>query len=106
VSVRRDGFRVMECQTVFRPETVRIGCENGGKLRFGRFGGRNLFDEKFHLLPHAPANDDVIAVKPGGPPCAVKDLVPDVVLDQALQLLLAWRPVPRPRKSVAEVFDP
>ena len=96
----------MECQTVFRPETFRIGCENGGKLRFGRFGGRNLFDEKFHLLPHAPANDDVIAVKPGAPPCAVKDFVADVVLDQALHLLLARRPAPRPRKSVAESFDP
>jgi len=44
--------------------------------------------------------------RPAGSALAVEHLVANVVLDEALQFLLARRPPPRPRKSVAEVGDP
>ena len=72
---------------------------------FGRFRDGNFFGKKFHLLPHAAPNDDVVAVKPSGSACAVEDLVTDIVLDQAIQFLLARRPPPSLRKAIAKIGD-
>ena len=47
----------------------------------GWFRDGNFFGKKFHLLPHAPPNDGVVAIKPGGPACAVEDFVTNVVFD-------------------------
>ena len=69
------------------------------------FRDGNFFSKKFHLLPHAPPNYGVVAVKPGGPACAVEDLVTDVVFDQAIQFFLARRPPPSLRKAIAKIGD-
>ena len=102
----RTEKHVMERKAVFGPETIRIGGEKGRKLAFGRFGDRNLFGQKLHLLPHAAADDDVIAIKPGCSSRAVEDFVANIILDQVLQFLLARRSPPRPRKSIRKVGDP
>src|SRR4030081_1108535 len=91
---------------ILGPEAFRIGREIGGKLVIGWLGCGHFLRQKFHLLPHAAAYDDIAAVQAGRSALAVEDLVADVVLDQALQFLLARRPPPGSRKSVAEVGDP
>jgi hypothetical protein len=57
-------------------------------------------------LPHAAADDDVVAIKPRCSSRAVEHFVADIVLDQVLQFLPARLSPPRPRKSVREVGDP
>src|SRR5690349_2371045 len=96
----------MECELVLGAEAFRICRQIGRKLLIARLGCGHVLGEKFHLLPDAAANDDVVALQAGGSALAVEDLVADIVLDQALQFLLTWRPSPRSRKSVAEVGDP
>src|SRR5690242_6263443 len=67
-------------------------------LRRGDFLG-----QKFHLLPHPPAYHDVVEVKSQILPGPVEHLVPDVVLDQPLLLLLAWRSLPGTREPISQV---
>ena len=96
----------MECDLILGSKALRIGRKIGGKLLIARLGCGHVLGQKFHLLPHTTAYDDVVPVQAGCSALAVEHLVADVVLDQALQFLLARRPPPRPRKSVAEVGDP
>ena len=96
----------MECHTVICSEALWMGLEKIYELRFGWFGDGNFFGKKFHLLPHAAANDGVVAVKPRRPACAVEDLIADVVFDQAIQFLLARRSPPSLREAIPKIGDP
>ena len=96
----------MECDLILGSKALRIGRKIGGKLLIGRLGCGHVLGHKFHLLPHTTAYDDVVPVQAGRSALAVEHLVANVVLDQALQFLLARKPPPRPRESVAEVGDP
>jgi hypothetical protein len=53
-------------------------------------------------LPHTTANDEVVAVQARRPAFAIENLVADVILYQALQLLLGRRPPPGASESVGE----
>ena len=79
---RRAQEDVTECQPVLGPKPLRIGCEIGRELLFARLRGSHVLGEKFHLLPHAAANDDVVAVQARRPALAIENLVADVVLDR------------------------
>jgi len=78
----------MECKLILGSEALRIGREIRRKLLVTRLGYRHVIREKFHLLSHAAANDDVVAVQTGRSALAVEYLIPDIVLDQSLQFLL------------------
>ena len=78
----------MERQSVLGPEPLRVRCEIGRELLVARLRGSHVLGEEFHLLPHAPANEEIVAVEARCLAFAVENLVADVVLDEALQLLL------------------
>ena len=78
----------MECQMILRPEAFRIGLKIGGKLRLARFWDGRIFREELHLLPHAAADDDVVAVKASRAALAVEHFVANIVINEALQFLL------------------
>ena len=84
----------MEGQPVLGPKPFRIGCEIGRELFIARLCGSHVLGEEFHLLPHAAANDEVVAVEAGRPAFAIENLVADVILDEALQFLLGRRAPP------------
>ena len=79
---------VAERQPILGAKALRVGCQIGRELFVARVRGSHVLGEKFHLLPHAPADDEVVAVKARRPAFAVENLVADVVLDEALQFLL------------------
>ena len=87
---RRAGAEidVTERQPVLGPEPLRVGREVGRELLLGRLRGSHVLGDELHLLPQAAADDDVVAVEARRPAFAIEDLVADVILDQALQLLL------------------
>ena len=93
---------MMECQPVLGAETFRIGREIGRELLIARLCGSHVLGEEFHLLPHTAANDDVVAVQARRPAFAIENLVADVILDEALQLLLGRRAPPGASESVCE----
>ena len=93
----------MEGQPVLGPKPFRIGCEIGRELFVARLRGSHVLGEKFHLLPHAAANDEIVAVEARRPAFAIENLVADVILDEALQLLLGRRAPPGASESVREV---
>ena len=72
------------------------------ELRVGRRGldGRVL-DEELELLPQTPPDDRVVAVEAQREGLARSDLLPDVVVDQALQLLCGRWPLPGPARTPA-----
>ena len=76
-------------QPVLGAEPFGIGRQIGRELFFARLRGSHVLDEKFHLLPHTAANDEVVAVEPRRLSFAVENLVADLILDEAVQLLLA-----------------
>ena len=94
-----------ECQPILGPEPFRIGCKIGRELFVARLRGSHVLGEEFHLLPHAAANDDVVAVQARRPAFAIENLVADVVLDEALQLLLGRRTPPGAGEPVGEGGD-
>ena len=77
----------------------------GRELFFARLSASHVLGEKLHLLPDAPANDDVVAVEARGAALAVEYLVADVVFDEAVQLLLRRRTPPGARESVGKIGD-
>ena len=92
----------MECQPVLGPKPFRIGCEIGRELFIARLCGSHVLGEEFHLLPHTAANDDIVAVQARRPAFAIENLVADVILDEALQLLLGRRTPPSTSELVCE----
>ena len=96
----------MERQAVLGPKPLRIGCKIGRELFIARLCGGHVLGEKLHLLPHAAANDDIVAVQAGRSALAIEHLVANVVLDEALQFLLARRAPPCAGETVREVGDP
>jgi hypothetical protein len=83
----------MECEPVLGPEPFRVGCQEGCELLVARIHGSRVLCKEFHLLPHAAASDNIIAVEAGRPAFAVENLVADVVFDEELQLPLGRRQV-------------
>ena len=77
----------------------------GRELVIARLYGRHVLGEEFHLLPHTAANDDVVAVETRRPPFPIENLVADVILDQAFQLLRGRRPPPRTGEPVRQRGD-
>ena len=75
---------LMECQPILGPKPFRIGCEIGRELLVARLCGSHVLGEEFHLLPHAAANDDIVAVEARRPAFAIENLVANVVLDRGL----------------------
>ena len=96
---------MMEGQPVLGPKAFRIGREIGRELFVARLCGGHVLGEELHLLPHAAANDEVVAVQARRPAFAIENLVADVILDQALQFLLGRRPPPRAGESVGQGGD-
>ena len=103
---RRAQKHLMECETVLRLETLRVGRKIGGKLRLAGFRDRGIFGKKFHFLPHAAADNDIVAVEAGCPALAVEHFIANVVVDKTLQFLLARRAPPRASKTVREIVYP
>ena len=102
VALKKD---MMERQPVLGPEPFRIGREIGRELLVARLCGSHVLGEEFHLLPHAAANDDVVAVEARRPAFAIENLVADVILDEALQFLLGRRAPPSASETVGEGGD-
>jgi hypothetical protein len=71
-------------------------------LFIARLDGSHVLGEEFHLLPHTAANDAVIAIQPRRPAFSVENLLPNVILYEALQLLVCRRALPRAPKSICE----
>src|SRR6202521_5946742 len=96
----------MECQMIFSPEALRVSLKIGSKLLLVRLRRRYIFGEKLHFLPHAAANDDVVSVQAGRSALAVEHFVANVVIDEALQFLLARRAPPRTGEAVRQIGNP
>ena len=90
----------MEGQTFLGSELLRMRCQIIGKLFLARLDCGDVLGEEFHLLPDAAANDDIVAVQSGRSSFAIENLFADVIIDQALQFLLAWRTPPRPGEPI------
>ena len=90
----------MKRQPILGPKPLRIGCQMGRELFIAWLRGRHVLGEEFHLLPHAAANDEVVAVQPRGPSFAIENFVANVILDEALQFLFGRRAPPGAGKSV------
>ena len=95
----------MECEPVLGPEPFRVGCQEGRELLVARLRGSRVLGEEFHLLPHAAANDDIVAVEARRPAFAIENLVADVALDEDLQFLLGRRTPPGASETVGEVVN-
>ena len=78
----------MECKLILNSKSFRTGREIGRKLLVARFRDGHILGEKLHFLSHAAANDDVVAVETCRSALAVEYLIPNVVVDEALQFLL------------------
>ena len=94
---------MLEGEAVLGPKPLGIGCQIGRELFFGCLGGSRVLGEKFHFLPHAAANDHIVAVEARRPAFAIENLLADVILDESLQLLFGRRPPPSASESVREV---
>ena len=71
--------------------------------RRGQVAG--VLDEELHLLPQPPPDDRVVAVEAHRDGLARRDLLLDVIVDQALQLRPGGRPLPCPREPGGQVLD-
>src|SRR6478672_11202187 len=87
----------------WRPPSVeragfRDDCALAQELKFKGFlrvlRGGILFGQKFHFLPHAPANDDVVTVKPRSPAGAVIAGIPRS---------LSWRENPNHWRAITRL---
>ena len=94
---------MLERQPVLGAKPLRIGCQIGRELFVAWLRGSHVLGEKFHLLPHAPANEEIVAVQARRLAFAIENLVANLVLDEALQFLLGRRTPPGPREPVCEV---
>ena len=54
---------VLERQPVLGAKPLRVGCQIGRELFFARVRGSHVLGEKLHLLPHAPADEEIVAVE-------------------------------------------
>jgi hypothetical protein len=84
---------------------VGVRLEPGLELGLGRWEClRGVLHEKLELLPEAPPNDGVLAVETHRSGLTRGHLLADVVVDEALQLLLrGWTP-PGPGKARGQVL--
>jgi hypothetical protein len=92
-------------QAFFGPEALGMGRQIGGQLFLARLHGGHVLDDEFHLLSHAAANDDIVAVQARRSAFAIEHLVANVVLDKALQFLLGRRTLPRAGETVRQGGD-
>jgi len=92
---------VMERQSVVGAKPLGVGRQIGGELFFGRVRRSHVLGEKLHLLPHTPADEEVVAIEARGSSLAVENLVADFFLDEAQQLLLRRRAPPSSREPSA-----
>ena len=77
------------------------------ELFVGRLGeGRDIFRDKFKLLPQTPANDRVILVEAEGNRFAGENFFANIVADQTFQFACARRPSPGSIEGVLERLDP
>ena len=67
--------------------------------------GRDVLEDEFHLLPHPPPDDAVVAIQADGQGLAVVDLVADEVFDQPLRFLFGRRPLPCFRERRDRLID-
>ena len=92
-----------ECKTILDPEPLWISRKMVGKLFLGRLRVDHVFGDKFHLLPHAATNDDIVAVQSSRLALTIENLVANVVFDEVLQFLLGWRATPCASEAVGQV---
>jgi len=96
----------LECEAILGPEALRVSLKIGSKLLLAWLRGRHSFSQKLHLLPHAAANDDVVAVQAGRSALAIEHFVANVVIDEALQFLFARRAPPCTGEAVRQIGHP
>ncbi len=96
---------MVKSQAFLGPELLGMGCQIGGKLFLARLNGGHVLSEKFHLLPHAAANDDIVSVQAGRSAFAVEHLVANVVVNEALQFLLSRRTPPCAGEAIRKGGD-
>ena len=77
----------------------------GGGVFFFPLASPPAFGSEFSLLPPAAGGGEVVAVQARRPAFAIENLVADVILDEALQLLLGRRAPPSAREPVCEGGD-
>jgi hypothetical protein len=100
---RRAQENLVECKAILSREALRVSPEIGRKVLVGRFGNGCIFREKLHLLPHAAADDDVVAVEARRSALSVEYFVADIVVDEALQFLFVRRALPCAGETIRQV---
>ena len=92
-------------QAFFGPESLGMGCQKGSELLLARLNGGHVLGKEFHLLSHAAANDDIVAVQAGRSAFAIEHLVANIVVDETLQFRLGRRTPPRAGEAVLKGGD-
>ena len=87
-------------------EGVRVLRQERLELSLRRLDLRgDVLGHELELLPQAPADDRVVTVQPKGQRLAVEHLLPDVIVDQPLELRRRRRPVPEPGPVTGQALD-
>jgi hypothetical protein len=96
---------LVKSQAFLGSELLGMRFQIFGELVLARLHGCHVLSEKFHLLPHAAANNDIVSIQARGPAFAVEHLVANVVVNEALQFLRSRRTPPRAGEAVREGGD-